>query len=189
MSRPEPLFPLFADLETLDGVGAKTARALAGLGVERPKDLLFLLPHSVVDRTRTGSARDVVPPATLTVEVTVGSHFPPRTKGKPYRVMVRDPQIEFQLVFFHARGDYLKDLLPTGQRRLISGKLEIFDGVAQMVHPDHVLRVEEAGALPAHEPVYPLTSGVTQKVHAPPIWHRPRLPARGWPMTSCSRTS
>jgi ATP-dependent DNA helicase RecG len=194
MSRPEPLFPLFADLETLDGVGAKTAKALTGLGVERPKDLLFLLPHSVVDRTRVGSARDVVPPATLTVEVTVGSHFPPRTKGKPYRVMVRDPQIEFQLVFFHARGDYLKDLLPTGQRRLISGRLEIFDGIAQMVHPDHVLRVEEAGALPAHEPVYPLTAGVTQKVlmkaaasafaRAPdlPEWIDGPLKAReGWP--------
>ena len=194
MSRPEPLFPLFADLETLDGVGAKTAKALVGLGVERPKDLLFLLPHSVVNRTRVGSARDVVPPATLTVEVTVGSHFPPRSKGKPYRVMVRDPQIEFQLVFFHARGDYLKDLLPTGQRRLISGKLEIFDGVAQMVHPDHVLRVEEAGALPAHEPVYPLTAGVTQKVlmkavasalaRAPDLaeWIDGPLKAReGWP--------
>ena len=194
MSRPEPLFPLFADLETLDGVGAKAAKALVGLGVERPKDLLFLLPHSVVNRTRVGSARDVVPPATLTVEVTVGSHFPPRSKGKPYRVMVRDPQIEFQLVFFHARGDYLKDLLPTGQRRLISGKLEIFDGVAQMVHPDHVLRVEEAGALPAHEPVYPLTAGVTQKVlmkavasalaRAPDLaeWIDGPLKAReGWP--------
>ena len=31
MSRPERLFPLFADLETLEGVGPKSARALAGL--------------------------------------------------------------------------------------------------------------------------------------------------------------
>mgnify|MGYP006163298955 CR=1 FL=1 len=26
----------------------------------------------------------------LAVEVVVGSHFPPRSKGRPYRVMVRD---------------------------------------------------------------------------------------------------
>ncbi|MFY8147349.1 MAG: ATP-dependent DNA helicase RecG, partial [Rhodobacter sp.] len=90
MSRPERLFPLFADLETLEGVGPKTARALAGLGVGRPKDLLFLLPASGVDRSRRASVRDVVPPATLTVEVEVGAHFPPRIKGRPYRVMVRD---------------------------------------------------------------------------------------------------
>jgi ATP-dependent DNA helicase RecG len=194
MSRPERLFPLFAALQTLDGVGDKTARALAGLGVERPKDLLFLLPHAVIDRNRVGSLRDAVLPATLTVEVEVAAHFPPRRKGGPYRVTVRDPGIEFQLVYFQARGDYLQKLLPTGQRRLVSGRAELFDGIAQMVHPDHVLRPEEAGEIPRFEPVYPLTAGVTQRViakaaaaalaRAPalPEWIDGPLKAReGWP--------
>jgi ATP-dependent DNA helicase RecG len=194
MTRPEVLFPLFADLETLEGVGPKTARAFAGLGVARPKDLLFLLPHSGVDRARKLSVRDVIPPCTLTVEVEVGSHFPPKTKGRPYRVMVRDAGLEFQLVFFHARGDYLRDLLPSGQRRLVSGKVELFDGIAQMVHPDHVLRLEEAGDLPPYEAVYPLTGGITQKqvakavqatlarVPTLPEWiDGPLLAREGWP--------
>ena len=163
MSRPPELFPLFADLETLEGIGPKTAKAMAGLGVERPKDLLFLLPHSGTDRSRKASLRDVVPPVTVTVEVTVGAHFPPKTRGRPYRISVKDQLLEFQLVFFHARGDYLKTLLPTGQRRVVSGKVELFDGIAQMVHPDHVLRLEEAGDLPEYEPVYPLVAGVTQR--------------------------
>lgn len=166
MSRPELLFPLFADIETLEGVGPKTAKAFAGLGVEKPKDLLLLLPHSGIDRARRASVRDVVPPTTVTVEVVVGSHFAPRAKGRPYRVMVQDSALEFQLVFFHARGDYLQKLLPTGQKRLVSGRVEVFDGVAQMVHPDHVLRLEEAADLPSFEPVYPLTAGVTQKLVA-----------------------
>src|SRR3989338_1498472 len=146
MSRPELLYPLFAALDTLEGIGPKTARALAGLGVERPKDLLFLMPHSGVDRARKSSVRDVVPPVTVTVEVEIGAHFPPRGKG-PYRVMVRDSALEFQLVFFHARGDFLQKLLPTGQRRLVSGRVELFDGVAQMAHTDHILRPEEAGGV------------------------------------------
>lgn len=162
MSRPEILFPLYADLETLDGIGPKAAKAMGQIGILRPKDLLYLLPHSVVDRGRKASIRDVIPPVTVTVEVTVGGHFPPRGKG-PYRVMVRDAALEFQLVYFHARGDYLQKLLPTGQRRLVSGKVEVFDNIAQMVHPDHVLRPEDSGELPAFEPVYPLTAGVTQK--------------------------
>ncbi len=194
MSRPPELFPLFAGLETLEGVGEKTARAFDGLGVQRPKDLLYLLPHSGVDRARKASVRDVVAPCTVTVEVEVGAHFPPRTKGKPYRVMVRDAALEFMLIFFHARGDYLTKLLPTGQRRLISGKLELFDGIAQMVHPDHVLRPEEAGELPSFEPVYPLTAGVTQKLVAKAVagavarapdlgeWiDGPLLAREGWP--------
>ena len=166
MSRPEILFPLFAGLDTLEGIGPKTAKAFEALGVQRPKDLLYVLPHSGVDRTRRASVRDVVPPVTLTVEVEVGAHFPPRRKGGAYRIMVRDAALEFIVVFFHARGDFLQTLLPTGQRRLISGKVELFDGVAQMVHPDHVLRPEEAGDLPPYEPVYPLSAGLTQRIVA-----------------------
>ena len=166
MSRPESLFPLYAEMETLPGVGPKAAKAFESLGVTRPKDLLYFLPHSGVDRTRRDSVRDVTAPATLTVEVEVGMHVPPRTKGRPYRVHVRDAKLEFQLVFFHARADYLQKLLPTGQRRVVSGKVELFDGVAQMVHPDHVLRVEEAGEIPSYEPVYPLSAGLTQRMVA-----------------------
>jgi ATP-dependent DNA helicase RecG len=46
----------------------------------------------------------------------------------------------FQLVFFHARGDWLKRQLPDRAAPVVSGKVELFDGVAQMVHPDHILR-------------------------------------------------
>ncbi|MGB3148317.1 MAG: ATP-dependent DNA helicase RecG [Paracoccaceae bacterium] len=164
MSRPAILFPLFAGLEMLEGVGAKTAKALGQMQVERPRDLLFTLPYAVIDRRLRPTIRDVIPPATATVEVTVGSHMPARRKGGPTRIFVQDSATEFQLVYFHARGDYLQKLLPTGQRRLVSGRVEIFDGLAQMVHPDHVLRPEEAKELPGFEPVYPLVAGVTQRV-------------------------
>ena len=163
MSRPPVLFPLFADLETLDGVGPKTAKALAQIDVLRPRDLIFTLPHSGVDRRRRATIREVQAPAMVTVEVEVGRHHPPRQKGRPYKVEVLDSKTTFQLVFFHARDDWLKKQLPTGQRRLISGKLEIFDGVAQIVHPDHMVRLEEAAEIPPYEPVYPLTAGVTLK--------------------------
>ncbi|NOD83459.1 MULTISPECIES: ATP-dependent DNA helicase RecG [unclassified Ruegeria] len=161
--RPEQLFPLFAGLETLDGVGPKTAQVLQQAGVESPRDVLFGLPYAVVDRRRRETIQGVDLPATLTVEVTVGPHRPPRNKGGAYRVHVEDSQADFQLVFFHARGDYLKKVLPQGARRVISGKLELFDGMAQMVHPDHMLPVEQASEIPEFEPVYHLTQGLTQK--------------------------
>jgi ATP-dependent DNA helicase RecG len=162
--RPEILFRLFGALTKLDGIGPKTAQLMAGLDIEKPRDVIFTLPGSGIDRSRKDSIRDVILPATVTVEVEIGMHVPPRQKGRPYHVHVRDTQTEFRLVFFHARGDYLQKQLPTGQRRLISGKVEMFDSMAQMVHPDHMLRVDEADTIPAFEPVYPLTQGVTQKV-------------------------
>ncbi len=192
--RPEILFPLFAGLTKLDGIGPKTAQTLEHAGVVTPRDMLMTLPVSGVDRHRRASIRDVVAPAVATVEVTIGDHHPPRTRGRPYRVHVEDAQTSFQLVFFHARGDYLQKLLPTGQRRVVSGKVEIFDGVAQIVHPDHVVSLAEAEDIPAFEPVYPLHSGITQKAmwkatrsalkDAPVLaeWIDPNLKAReNWP--------
>ncbi|NSX55387.1 ATP-dependent DNA helicase RecG [Parasulfitobacter algicola] len=161
--RPEILFPLFSALDTLDGIGPKTAKNLENAHILTPRDLAFTLPHSGIDRTRRASVMDVVPPTTVTVEVTVGTHIPAKRKGGPHRVNVQDAKTSFQLVFFHAREPYLQSILPTGQRRLVSGKVELFDGLAQIVHPDHILRLDEAGDMPDFEPVYPLTAGVTQK--------------------------
>ncbi|MGP1355185.1 ATP-dependent DNA helicase RecG [Roseicyclus sp.] len=161
--RPEILFPLFAGLETLPGVGPKMAKNFEGLGVVSPKDLLLTLPSGGVDRSRKSSIRHVPIPGTVTVEVIVGRHRPPAGRG-PYRIEVDDAETRFELVYFHARGDALQRLLPTGARRVVSGRVELFDGVAQMAHPDHVLPPEEAGSLPAYEPVYPLSGGLTQRV-------------------------
>ena len=164
MSRPEILFPLFADLPTLPGVGPKTAEHFDGLGVQKPRDLLFTLPTGVVDRRMRETVKGMDFPTVATVEVSIGAHTPPHQKGRPYRITVHDSEISFQVVFFHARADYLKRALPTGQRRIISGKMEIFDNVPQMVHPDHILDPAAAQSIPEFEPIYPLTHGVTQKV-------------------------
>ena len=193
-TRPEILFPLFAGIETLDGVGPKTAKALAALDITRPRDLLFTLPWSGVDRRRRATVQGAEIPGVVTVEVVVGRHDAPARPSAPYRVVVEDAATSFHLVFFRARGDHLRRLLPTGARRVVSGKVELFDGIAQMVHPDHVLPVEEAGTIPDFEPVYPLTAGVTQRVMARAVqsalMRAPRLaewidPAQkaqaGWP--------
>ncbi|MGC3937106.1 ATP-dependent DNA helicase RecG [Roseobacter sp. EG26] len=192
--RPEILFPLFAGLQTLEGIGPKTAQNIRALGVEAPRDLLFTLPQSGIDRRRRDSVEGAILPGVITVLVTIGHHHPPRTKGGAYRIQVADQQATFQLVFFHARGDYWQRTLPEGSRRLVSGKIEVFDGIAQMVHPDHIVPEEDAASIPNFEPVYPLTAGVTQKVMykasekslalvpAVPEWIDPaQLSRAGWP--------
>ena len=162
--RPASLFPLFAGLETLTGVGPKTAKLFPQMGIEAPRDLLFTLPHTGIDRRLRGSIIDAILPAVVTVAVTIGEHRPPRNRGGAYRIHVEDDQTSFQIVYFHARGDYLAKIMPTGSRRVISGRIENFDSIAQMVHPDHAVPEDEASEIPVFEPVYPLTAGVTQKL-------------------------
>jgi ATP-dependent DNA helicase RecG len=192
--RPEILFPLFAGLETLEGVGPKSAQNMAALAIEKPRDVLFTLPYSGVDRRKRDTVQGAEIPGVVTVEVTVGRHTAPQRRGGPYRVYVEDAATAFPLVFFHARDEYLRRILPTGSRRVVSGKVELFDGMAQMVHPEHILPPEEAGDIPDFEPVYPLTAGVTQKtmmkaagsalarVPDLPEWIDPAQKAQaGWP--------
>ncbi|PVA06057.1 ATP-dependent DNA helicase RecG [Thalassorhabdomicrobium marinisediminis] len=192
--RPEILWPLFAALDSLDGIGPKSAQALAAAQIEKARDLLFTLPHSGIDRRRRSSILEVQPPAVCTVEVVIGQHHAPAQRGRPYRVTVEDAQTSFQLVFFRGHGEYLRKQLPTGQRRVVSGRVEMFDGMGQMVHPDHILTPDAAEQIPVYEPVYPLTGTITQKAmfratadllaRLPdlPEWIDPALRAReGWP--------
>ncbi len=163
-ARPEILFPLFADLPVLDGIGPKTAQNYAKMGITRPRDLIFTLPHGLINRQITASVLDVEAPAVATVEVTVGMHKPNAIKGRPYRVTVQDERTSFQLVFFHARADWLRDQLPTRQKRGVSHKEERFTSKAQMIHTEYLLKPGfAADQIPQNEPLYPLTQGVTQK--------------------------
>ncbi|MBL6638743.1 MAG: ATP-dependent DNA helicase RecG [Planktomarina sp.] len=193
-TRPESLFPLFAELSTLAGVGEKSAKAFAGLKITKPRDLIFTLPYSVVDRRVVHSVQGLPAPQTLSVRVRVVKHNPARGRGKPYRIIVEDAQTTIELIFFHSRGDYLERILPMGEERLISGKLEVFDHRAQMVHPEYILKPEEQEELPQFEPVYPLTAGVSGKLMAKavraaigklpemPEWIEPSvLRDKGWP--------
>ncbi|WP_340108971.1 ATP-dependent DNA helicase RecG [Pikeienuella sp. HZG-20] len=192
--RPEILWPLFAELSSLPGVGEKTAKLFLKLGAARPRDLIFTPPHGVIDRRIRPSIAGAPLDEVATVEALIGEHHPPRVKGRPYRVMAEDEGASFVLVFFHAREDWLRRELPEGRKRVVSGKIEIFDGVMQMTHPDYILTRAEAEALPPFEAVYPLTAGLGRRQMAkavaaalalapdPPEWLDKALMAREkWP--------
>ncbi len=141
--RPPQLFPLFAAVETLPGIGPKAAESLATMGVTRPRDLILTLPHAGVTRRTVGRLADLRAPEIATVTVTIGRHQPPASRGRPWRIVCSDDSGDLTVVFFNARAEWVQAQLPTGQRRVLSGKVELFDGLAQMVHPDHILREGE----------------------------------------------
>ena len=171
--RPSRLAPLFATVRSLKGVGPKVEGLLNTLVAPRHEgaharviDLLWHLPVGIIDRPIVPRIADAQIGELATLEVTVAEHRGGggRRKGPraPYRVLVEDQSSALELVYFNADPAYLKRLLPEGSKRLISGRIESYDGWLQMPHPDHVLAVDSGlGALPLHEPVYPLTAGLT----------------------------
>jgi ATP-dependent DNA helicase RecG len=67
------------------------------------------------------------------------------------------------LVFFNARDDWLEKNLPVGEWRVVSGRIDRFGSELNMVHPDHIVPVEDLEKLQRLEPVYPLTTGLPAK--------------------------
>src|SRR3984957_5885879 len=164
--RPLLLNPLFAPVTSLSGVGPKQDKLFRYLlgREETPRlvDLLLHLPASVIDRRAQPKIRDAVPGTVVTLEVTVDRHrpSPPRNARAPYLVYASDDTGDVVLTYFRAKADYIEKLLPVGSKRYVSGTLQMFDGVPQIVHPDRV--IDEAGfaKLSGIDPVYPLTEGL-----------------------------
>ncbi|MGE7467989.1 ATP-dependent DNA helicase RecG [Bosea sp. NPDC003192] len=171
--RPSVLDPLFAPATTLAGVGPKSAKSLDKLlGDEthaaRVIDLMFHLPTGAIDRRPSESIAEAPIGEIATFSARVTEHRPaPPTKAKaPYRIIVEDETGDVTLVFFHADVRHLLQTLPIGAYRIISGKLELWDGMRQMVHPDRILDPKLAATLPSVEPVYGLTEGIGGRVMA-----------------------
>ncbi len=162
--RPELLFPLFAPLSALKGVGPRFAKLFESLAGPHVVDLCWHLPNGIIDRRYAPKVAAAIPGRVATLTVRVGEHRSPPTARQPYRVSCHDDTGGLELVFFHARPEYLKRMLPEGEVRVVSGKVEVFNDTLQITHPDHIATVEEKDKLAKVEPVYPLTAGLSLKV-------------------------
>jgi RecG-like helicase len=171
--RPSLLDPLFAPVTSLAGVGLKVGEMIARIVPAdvtdrevRAGDLLFTLPHSVIDRRSRPGIAYGAEGAIVTLDVRIDRHQPPPhgNKSVPYRVFAHDDTGEIALTFFHANNAWLEKSMPVGEKMVVSGKMEWFNGRPSMVHPDHIARADDAENLPLVEPVYPMTAGLSAKV-------------------------
>ena len=193
--RDERLFPLFAEIDSLAGIGPKLKIAFERLlGGTQVFDLLLHLPERWLDRRVKDSFEGLVAGEVATVEGEVQSHIAPKGGNQPYRVRLADDTGFLTLVFFRGDGRWISGQLPSNKRRIVSGRVEEFNGERQMVHPDHICDPAKDARPPPVEPIYPLTAGLTNKrVHTSAVAALNALPdlpewadanlveQRGWP--------
>ncbi|OHC75099.1 MAG: ATP-dependent DNA helicase RecG [Rhodospirillales bacterium RIFCSPLOWO2_12_FULL_58_28] len=162
--RPEILFPLFRPITSLPGVGPQVAKSMEKAAGGHVVDLYWHLPGGVIDRRYAPVVAEARPGVVATITVKVDRHVKPANRRLPYKVYCSDDTGVLALIFFHAHGDYLKRVLPEGERRVVSGKVDIFNQEVQITHPDHIATLDEISSLQAVEPVYPLSAGLSLKV-------------------------
>ena len=192
--RPELLNPLFVELTAVKGVGATLARQLGRLKLTRVVDLVWHLPVMAIDRVRLAALDAAYVDRTVTVEITPMTYEPGALR-RPFKVQCRDGAGTWiSLAYFGGGGAYAQKLLPLGQAKIVSGRLERFGEMLQIAHPDFVVPPAQAATIPTREPVYGLTEGVANKrmgalaseavARAPDLaeWIEPSVLAKhGWP--------
>ncbi len=161
--RPEILFPLFAPVTKLPGIGPHIGKAIEALAGPHIVDLLWLFPTGLIDRRYAPKLVAAEPGRIATLHLRVDTHEPPPTRRLPYRIRCSDATGAITLVFFHGKADYLRRTLPEGEIRVVSGRVEEFRERLQIVHPDLIAKPEETEKRQQVEPVYPLTAGLTRK--------------------------
>ncbi len=161
--RPEILNPLFAEVTALKGVGAVLARPLERLGLARVVDIAFHLPTGWVDRLprETLDIADAGRTIAITLTATGYRTSPGRGPSRAHAIDAAGNAVS--LVYFGGNSGWVKKLLPLGEPRRVSGKLETYGQELQIVHPDYVVPVEEAEDHPTREAVYPLSEGMTSR--------------------------
>ncbi len=160
--RPDLLNPLFAQSDSLKGVGPNLARPLEKLSLLRLKDMAYHLPDRFVQRRAVTDLDDASVGENVVVALTPIEYRSSAGRG-PFRVLAADePGNICALTYFGRNSGWAKKLLPLGEKRWIAGRLDQFGQMLQIVHPDHV---SDAGSLSLGtlcEAVYPLSDGLTQ---------------------------
>jgi ATP-dependent DNA helicase RecG len=159
--RPEILFPYYAPVTSLKGVGPKLAPALSAHVGTHIRDLAFFLPSGVIKRPLV-ALRDARIGEVQTVKVRIAG-YPSSAPKAPQRIDALDDTGRLQLIYFHRiRGFEAQH--PVGSERLISGKIEKFGQNLQMSHPDYIVDEARAEEIPACEPVYPATLDLSSRM-------------------------
>ena len=180
------LEPLFHPITRIKGVGpeiAKAAKRIIRLGrgsesinqdvLPNIRDFILHIPMRYEDRRHVTPIAELKASGIATVKARVVEHIPPKVhKGRygrplPYKIWVEDEAGNaMQLTFFHARSDYLTKLMPVGAERIISGRINFVDGIANMAHPDYMLPLNRAREACRIVPIYPATKGFGSKLIA-----------------------
>ena len=123
-------------IEQIKGVGAKRASALKDAEIRTLGDLLYYLPRRYLDRTQ------VLPMARAPIgqEVTLigqvrQTRFMPGPRPR-FVMVVADETDDITCTFFQG-GRYLQRNFAVGDELAISGKVDLFQGRRQMVHPEY----------------------------------------------------
>src|SRR5210317_1717965 len=154
---------LLSDLKNLKGVGVKTYNILKKKKINNIFDLLWRLPKSYTDRSKSTKIKDLKIGEEQTVILTPFKYNFPRIRNLPNRIYCKDDTGELDCIFFNSYEGYIKKILPLNKEVTVSGKVGIFKNKYQITNPKYVS--DDSTLIKNKHNKYSLTEGISEKVY------------------------
>ena len=154
---------LLSDLNKLKGVGNKTANLLKKKKINTIFDVLWKLPKSYTDRSKSSKIKDLKIGEIQTITIIPLKYQFPRIRNLPNRVICKDDTGEIECVFFNSYEGYIKKILPIGHEITLSGKIKYFRNKYQLTNPKYVS--EDSSLIKQKHNTYSLTEGISEKIY------------------------
>jgi len=167
--RSDKINPLFSPISSLSGIGPKLENLFNRLSGTKLIHLLWHIPYNIIKRKKHENIHEAQINSLITFKVKILKHTPSRFKKQPYKVHCVCGNTPVDIVFFFARHPVIKETLPIGTEKFISGKLEYFRNTFQVTHPSHIIEVDKINEIKEIEPIYGLTAGLSQKIFSKTI--------------------
>jgi ATP-dependent DNA helicase RecG len=161
---PDASPALEAPLTTLSGIGPKSARTLAKLGLETLGDLLWYLPRRYDDYSQLKTINRLWYGEDVTIMGTVESaNLRPIRSGrmKLVEVVVGDGTGSLRITWFNQ--PWILEKLRPGKAVVLSGRVDQYLGHLTLNNPEWEPLERQQLHTNRIVPVYPLTAGVTAK--------------------------
>jgi len=153
-------------IDYLKGVGPGRAEVLRKeLGIRTYQDLINLFPNRYIDRTQFYKVSELQP-SNAEVQIVgqiTGFKELGQKRGKRLVATFRDETGYLELVWFRGHK-WIREQLKTHTDYVIFGKVNLFNGVFSMPHPDIELKTEYDKSLSkAIQPIYPSTEKLVNR--------------------------
>jgi len=117
-------YKLFEEYDRLPGVPPKLLSRVKKLCGSTYADLLFHIPHSVIDRRAFTTIENAESGKLQTLKVIVTSVKTPANARSPFKVYVTDESAEIMELLFFNVGNWIKKSFPEGKQMYLSGMVE-----------------------------------------------------------------
>ena len=150
---------LLSSVGKIKGIGKKTMQLFLRKKIKTIFDLLWHLPISKIETSKTTNIKDLQIGKMQSIEIIPFKYNFPRIRNLPNKVMCLSSGEKIDCIFFNSYEGYIKKILPINKDVIVFGKVGYYKNTYQIINPKLISKTEDG--LIKDIKNYSLTEGLT----------------------------